>query len=98
MNFAAKLNRAIANNNSLLIVGLDPNPEMLPDNYRTAEADNIIASLESWLLWVIKSTQQNVCAYKPTLGFYQALGGPGLRLARKSNRRDSPSNSRYSRC
>ena len=29
MNFTNKLNQAITHNNSLLIVGLDPNPEMM---------------------------------------------------------------------
>ncbi len=30
MNFFSKLNSAIAQNQSLLVVGLDPNPEMMP--------------------------------------------------------------------
>ena len=80
MNFAAKLERAISTNNSLLVVGLDPNPEMMPANYRTLESDDLIDRLEAWLLWVIASTQADVCAYKPTLGFYQALGIAGLQL------------------
>ena len=77
MNFTEKLNRAIATNNSLLIVGLDPNPEMMPEEYRE---DDLLAGIEAWLLWVINSTSDRVCAYKPTLGFYQALGIPGLQL------------------
>ena len=77
MNFTEKLNRAIATNNSLLIVGLDPNPEMMPKEY---QKENLIAGVEAWLLWVINSTSDRVCAYKPTLGFYQALGIPGLQL------------------
>ncbi|MEL6441220.1 MAG: bifunctional orotidine-5'-phosphate decarboxylase/orotate phosphoribosyltransferase [Cyanobacteria bacterium J06621_8] len=80
MNFTDKLDRAIAANQSLLVVGLDPNPEMLPQKY---VADNLMASLEVWLLWVIESTQDLVCAYKPTLGFYQALGIAGLELLAK---------------
>ena len=78
MNFADKLNQAIATNNSLLIVGLDPNPEMMPSKY-VREA-GLIESIEAWLLWVIESTSDRVCAYKPTLGFYQALGIAGLQL------------------
>ena len=77
MNFTDKLNRAIATNNSLLIVGLDPNPEMMPESYRQ---EDLIAGIEAWLRWVINSTSDRVCAYKPTLGFYQALGIPGLQL------------------
>ena len=79
MNFTAKLNQAIATNQSLLVVGLDPNLEMIAPAYRTS-TDSLIARLEAWLLWAIASTQDRVCAYKPTLGFYQALGIPGLQL------------------
>jgi uridine monophosphate synthetase len=78
MNFTAKLHQAIATNNSLLIVGLDPNPEMMPSEY--LQSQDLLKDLETWLLWVIKSTSDRVCAYKPTLGFYQALGSAGLEL------------------
>lgn len=77
MNFTNKLNQAIATNNSILIVGLDPNEEMMPENYRQ---ENLIAGIETWLLKVIAATSDRVCAYKPTLGFYQALGVTGLQL------------------
>jgi uridine monophosphate synthetase len=80
MNFTDKLNQAIATNNSLLIVGLDPNPEMISPEYLQKDRDVLIDQIEAWLLWVIKSTRDRVCAYKPTLGFYQALGVPGLQL------------------
>lgn len=79
MNFTDKLNQAIAINNSLLIVGLDPNPEMMPNQYLQGET-SLIEAIEAWLLWVIESTCDRVCAYKPTLGFYQALGIAGLQL------------------
>ena len=75
---ADKLNSAIATNNSLLIVGLDPNSEMMPSKY--VREDRLIESIEAWLLWVIEATSDRVCAYKPTLGFYQALGIAGLQL------------------
>lgn len=77
MNFTDKLDRAIATNYSILIVGLDPNAEMMPENYRQ---ENLIKSIETWLLDVIAATSDRVCAYKPTLGFYQALGMAGLQL------------------
>ncbi|MDJ0567504.1 MAG: bifunctional orotidine-5'-phosphate decarboxylase/orotate phosphoribosyltransferase [Pleurocapsa sp. MO_192.B19] len=80
MNFADKLNQAIAANDSLLIVGLDPNPEMMSPEYIQGNQDSLINRIEAWLLWIIKATSNNVCAYKPTLGFYQALGIEGLQL------------------
>jgi len=39
-----------------------------------------IDDLRAWLYQVIAKTRDRVCAYKPTLGFYLALGAPGLTL------------------
>lgn len=75
MNFYQKLHHSIERSNSLLIVGLDPNPEMMP-----AVRSDSIEALENWLQWIISSTRDLVCAYKPTLGFYEILGAPGLEL------------------
>jgi uridine monophosphate synthetase len=77
MNFFEKLNTAIAQNQSLLVVGLDPNPEMMPQRYCS---DDAIANLRDWLQFIVEQTRDRVCAYKPTLGFYQALGAAGLDL------------------
>ncbi|MEC4982841.1 MAG: bifunctional orotidine-5'-phosphate decarboxylase/orotate phosphoribosyltransferase [Oscillatoria sp. PMC 1068.18] len=78
MNFIEKLNNAIALNHSLLVVGLDPNPEMLPGSYQ--KGDNLIESSEAWLRSLITQTANLVCAYKLSLGFYQCLGAAGLNL------------------
>ncbi|AFZ36810.1 orotate phosphoribosyltransferase [Stanieria cyanosphaera PCC 7437] len=80
MNFFTKLEEAIARNRSLLVVGLDPNPEMLPKAYLQGNPSNLMAGLQAWLQWIIEQTGDRVCAYKPTLGFYQALGVAGLEL------------------
>ncbi|MBW4698822.1 MAG: bifunctional orotidine-5'-phosphate decarboxylase/orotate phosphoribosyltransferase [Aphanocapsa lilacina HA4352-LM1] len=77
MNFFDKLDKAIAQPGSLLFVGLDPNPEMLPERYgRTAS----IAALRDWMRTLVEQTAACVCAFKPTLGFYQALGPAGIDL------------------
>ncbi|MFN6501216.1 MAG: bifunctional orotidine-5'-phosphate decarboxylase/orotate phosphoribosyltransferase [Nostoc sp. DedQUE01] len=81
MNFFDKLNGKILQNQSLLFVGLDPNPEMMPTRY---ESEDIIAGLWEWLQFIISETSHFVCAYKPTLGFYEALGIPGLELLHKT--------------
>ena len=81
MTFFDKLNAAIARNQSLLFVGLDPNPEMVPARYCSGEDPaSTISGLKDWLQFIIAETVDVVCAYKPTLGFYQALGAPGLEL------------------
>jgi uridine monophosphate synthetase len=86
MHFLNKVEAAISRNSSLLVIGLDPNPELMPARYRVRDAspeenrcnrDALIQGLQDWLQWVIAQTTDLVCAYKPTLGFYQALGSAG---------------------
>lgn len=81
MNFFEKLTQAIATHQTLLILGLDPNPEMMPSsqNLQTGQ-ESLINCLETWLKSIIKQTAGLVCAYKPTLGFYEALGSQGFDL------------------
>jgi uridine monophosphate synthetase len=78
MSFYNKLNGAIAHNNSLLILALEPNHEMMPNEYKKGQ--NLIENLRKWLENTIKETRDLVCAYKPTLGFYYALGAEGITL------------------
>ena len=85
MNFFDRLNGAIARNQSLLFVGLDPNPEMMPTHYHSGEDKaSIINDLCDWLQFQIAQTADLVCAYKPTLGFYAALGPEGLELLQRT--------------
>ena len=79
MTFAEKLDAAIGRNTSLLCLGLDPNPEMLPHSGDRSDAPSL-PELTSWLKTVIDRTKNLVCAYKPTLGFYLALGAQGIDL------------------
>ena len=74
MNFFEKLTQRINSNDTLLILGLDPNPEMMPQDQNTHQGQqSLIIALESWLKWVIEQTAELVCAYKPTLGFYRLI-------------------------
>lgn len=84
MNFFDKLNGAIAWNQSLLFVGLDPNPEMMPASASSEDISSLIDQMWDWLQFVISETADLVCAYKPTLGFYTALGAPGLELLQRT--------------
>ncbi|MEM8778348.1 MAG: bifunctional orotidine-5'-phosphate decarboxylase/orotate phosphoribosyltransferase [Cyanobacteria bacterium P01_G01_bin.49] len=81
MSFFEKLTQAITTHQTLLILGLDPNPEMMPLSKNSQEEpESLIITLENWLKSVIEQTSGLVCAYKPTLGFYEALGSQGLEL------------------
>jgi uridine monophosphate synthetase len=81
MSFFVKLTEAMASRQSLLITGLDPNPEMLQTWSRHHPGGgSFLAQARRWIKAVIEATIENVCAYKPSLGFYQALGPIGIEL------------------
>ena len=69
MGFTEKLRDAITRNNSLLCVGLDPNPRLMPPGVTVTQFNRAI----------IDATRDLVCAYKPNLAFYEADGLEGLR-------------------
>ena len=74
MNFMEKLTNAIRKNKSLLCVGLDPDPELMPDKVSVFEFNRAI----------IDATADLVCAYKPNLAFYEALGNEGLEALKRT--------------
>ena len=67
--FIDKLRRAARANDSLLCIGLDPDPERLPEGVPTADFNRAI----------IEATSDLVCAYKPNIAFYEQSGIDGLR-------------------
>lgn len=77
MTFFAKLEAATARNRSLLCVGLDPSPQFLT---RDHQSDRHLGQLAAWLREIVDQTAEWVCAYKPTLDLYLALGPEGLAL------------------
>ena len=67
--FIDKLRRAARANDSLLCIGLDPDPERLPEGVSIADFNRDI----------IEATSDLVCAYKPNIAFYEQFGLDGLR-------------------
>jgi len=68
MKFIDKLTRAMQANNSLLCVGLDTDPKRVPEGISVTDFNQAI----------IEATSDLVCAYKPNLAFYEAMGDEGL--------------------
>ena len=68
MNFTQKLTQAMQKNNTLLCVGLDPDPERLPARVSVLEFNRKI----------VEATADLVCAYKLNFAFYEVLGNEGL--------------------
>ncbi len=63
MNFVTRLTSISRKNKSLLCVGLDPDPERMPDGTGVFEFNKAI----------IEATADLVCSYKLNLAFYEAL-------------------------
>jgi len=80
MSFFQTLARAIERNDSLLCVGLDPDPDRLPAGLRAGKAG--AADVAAFQRAIIEATSDLVCAYKPNLAFYEALGEAGAEALR----------------
>ncbi len=72
-NFTERLLDCSRRNDSLLCVGLDVDPERVPEPLR-GHSDWVY----EFNLGIIEATSDLVCAYKPNLAFYEALGSSGL--------------------
>lgn len=71
--FVQRLNKAANANQSLLCVGLDPDPSKMP-----------ISDVAEFNKVIVDSTKDLVCAYKPNLSFYEALGLAGLQALKET--------------
>ena len=83
MNFFDKLESAVAQNQSLVCVGLDPIPAQMPKRYR-GHGNSLIDDLLAWNRTIIEETADLVCVYKPNIAFYEALGLPGLEMLKQT--------------
>jgi orotidine-5'-phosphate decarboxylase len=75
MKFVDKLLSASRKNRSWLCIGLDPDPELMPE-----------VEVLQFNKAIIEATNDLVCAYKPNLAFYEALGTQGLAILEQTVR------------
>ena len=73
MKFIDKLLNTSRKNKSWLCIGLDPDPELMPG-----------VDVLQFNKAIIEGTSDLVCAYKPNLAFYEALGTEGLAILGKT--------------
>ena len=71
--FTERLEQAATAAKSLVCVGLDPDPARMP-----------VSSVAEFNRAIVDATAGLVCAYKPNLAFYEALGLPGLEDPQKT--------------
>jgi orotidine-5'-phosphate decarboxylase len=75
MNFLDKLLAASRQQNSLLCVGLDPEPERLPVVLRDLPVEQAIVR---FCHAIIEATTPYACAFKPNSAFFEVLGPRGM--------------------
>ena len=75
MNFLDKLLAASRTQNSLLCVGLDPEPGRLPAQLHDMPAARAITY---FCRAIVEATAPYVCAFKPNLAFFEVLGPEGM--------------------
>lgn len=70
-----KLTSIQAKNKSLICLGLDLDPQKVPDGYGKSTK-----GLYDFAARIIDATSDLVCAYKPNIAFYENLGPEGMSL------------------
>lgn len=79
--FVQKLQQAVEANQSLLCVGLDPDPFKFPEQFPSPAS---AAGLVDWGRRIIDATADLVCCYKPNAAFYEQFGAPGWEALRET--------------
>ena len=82
MNFKFKLARIQQEKNTVLCVGLDPDPEKLPVTLRSDASlpDRVLAFNTA----IIQATAPFACAFKLNFAFYEAMGVEGWQVLQKT--------------
>jgi orotidine-5'-phosphate decarboxylase len=75
MNFLDKLLTASRQQNSLLCVGLDPEPKSFPAQLHDMP---VAKAVTYFCRAIIEATAPYVCAFKPNLAFFEVLGPEGM--------------------
>src|SRR4029453_5258911 len=65
-------------NRSLLCVGLDPDPRKLP-----AQVRDMPDPVYAFCMALMEATADLVCAFKPNIAFFEALGPAGMETLRR---------------
>jgi len=79
MTFTQKLRDVQLQKNSLLCIGLDVDAKKIPEHLQSAEYPALEFNRQ-----IIEATSDIVCAYKPNLAFYEAMGESGITALRET--------------
>ncbi len=82
--FAARLAAAVDRADSLVCIGLDPDPDRFPASL--GQAGDAGEAIVRFNAAIVAATSDLVCAYKPNLGFYLAHGPAGVAVLLETRR------------
>jgi len=87
LKFSQRLDRVLAARDSLVCVGLDPDPSLMPKSLRRLPART---QLERFLDGILHATYPHAAAYKMQFGSYLQYGAPGVDLLARLCRKIGP--------
>jgi len=79
MSFTQRLQLVQKERNSFLCIGLDVDVEKIPSHLQSLENPALEFNRQ-----IIEATHDLVCAYKPNLAFYEAMGERGITTLRET--------------
>jgi orotidine-5'-phosphate decarboxylase len=82
MTFSERLLNKINKKQSPVLLGLDPRPEMLPDDCfksKNGTVEDTAQAFTNFGIRLIDALEEDIAAIKPQIAFYEALGLPGLK-------------------
>ncbi|MCI4353372.1 MAG: orotidine-5'-phosphate decarboxylase [Thermoplasmata archaeon] len=85
--FQSRVDRILKARNSLLCVGLDPDPAQFPRAFRSGSK---VAATRKFLDGIVRATYPFAAAYKMQLACFLSLGAEGLDLLARLTRRVGP--------
>jgi orotidine-5'-phosphate decarboxylase len=87
LSFQTRVDKILKARNSLLCVGLDPDPAQFPRSFRSVSR---VAATRRFLEGIVRATYPFAAAYKMQLGCYLSLGSDGLDILARLTRRIGP--------
>ena len=85
-SFRERLERLAAERRSVLCVGLDPRPELFPDEVFRGVRDGpagLARAIERFCMGIVDAVAEHAVAVKPQLAFFEQAGHHGLAAAER---------------
>jgi orotidine-5'-phosphate decarboxylase len=89
-SFRERLERLAAERRSVLCVGLDPRPELFPEEVFRGVRDGpagLARAMERYCLGIVDAVAEHAVAIKPQLAFFEQAGHHGLAVAERVSER-----------